>query len=86
MMQPSSLTARLTSGVSVREWLWWRLPVMLRMYVAAVPALAVAAIAFEASRTDWRATDLAKFALLMCCATISAACAPRILYARWQDR
>ena len=79
-MQASSLTARLKRCVSVRDWLWWQLPVKMRWYVAATPALAVAAIAFEATRTDWRLSDLAKFAMLLCCAEISEASTPRIMY------
>jgi diguanylate cyclase (GGDEF)-like protein len=80
-MQASSLTTRLKRRVTVRDWLWWRLPVMLRSYVAAVPALAMAAIAFEAVKTDWRVSDAVKFALLLCCAVISVASTPRIMYA-----
>jgi diguanylate cyclase (GGDEF)-like protein len=80
-MQASSLTARLKRRLTVRDWLWWQLPVMLRAYVAVVPALAAAVIAFDAARTDWRVSDLAKFALLLCCAVISAASTPRIMYA-----
>jgi diguanylate cyclase (GGDEF)-like protein len=81
-MQASSFITRLQRAVMVRDWLWWQLPAVPRCYVAAVPALAVTAIAFEASATNWRAPDLVKFALLACCATISAASAPRIVYAR----
>ena len=80
-MPASPLTARLTRGVTVRDWLWWQLPVTLRTYVAAVPALAAAATACEASATGWRAPDLARFGLLLCCATISAASTPRMVYA-----
>jgi diguanylate cyclase (GGDEF)-like protein len=80
-MQASSLTARLKRHMTVRDWLWWQLPVVLRSYVAAVPALAVAAIVFEAGKTDWRVSDVEKFAMLLCCATISVASTPRIMYA-----
>ena len=67
--------------MTVRDWLWWQLPPMLRAYVAAVAALAAAAIALEAARTDWRLSDLVKFGLLLCCAVISVASTPRIMYA-----
>ena len=80
-MRASSLTTRLKRRVTVRDWLWWQMPVRLRSYVAAVPVLAAAAIAFEAAKTDWRVSDAVKFALLLCCATISVASTPRIMYA-----
>jgi diguanylate cyclase (GGDEF)-like protein len=80
-MQASSLTARLKRCIAVRDWLWWQLPVRVRYYVAAVPALAVAAIAFDAAKTNWRVSDLVKFALLLCCALISVSSTPRIMYA-----
>jgi diguanylate cyclase (GGDEF)-like protein len=80
-MQASSLTARIKRCVTVRDWLWWQLPVLVRSYVAAVPAVAVAVIAFDAAKTDWRASDLVKFALLVACATISVSSTPRIMYA-----
>jgi diguanylate cyclase (GGDEF)-like protein len=80
-MQASSLTARLKRRVSVRDWLWWQLPVVVRSYVAAVPTLALAVIAFDSAKMEWRASDLVKFSLLVCCAMISVASTPRIMYA-----
>jgi diguanylate cyclase (GGDEF)-like protein len=50
------------------------------LYVATPPLLALAAICFEAYRTEWRVTDLEKFLLLLCCGMISVASTPRILY------
>jgi len=79
-MLASSLTSRLTSGVAVREWPWWRLPPLQRCYVAALPVAAVAAMCFEASHTQWRVSDLVKFLLLMSCGMISVASTPRIMY------
>jgi diguanylate cyclase (GGDEF)-like protein len=80
-MRASSLTARLKRRMTVRDWMWWQLPVVLRSYVAAVPIVALGAIAFEAASTHWRTSDLVKFTLLLCCATISVASTPRIMYA-----
>jgi diguanylate cyclase (GGDEF)-like protein len=79
-MRASSLTSRLTSRVNVREWQWWRLPPLLRWYVATPPVLALAAMGIEASRTEWRVPDLVKFFLLLCCGMISVASTPRIMY------
>jgi diguanylate cyclase (GGDEF)-like protein len=64
----------------IRDWAWWRLSPLLRWYVGTLPVLALAAIALEAARTDWRLADLAKFLILMCCGTISVASTPRIMY------
>ena len=80
-MQATSLTDRLRRGMVIRDWAWWRLPLGLRWYVAALPALAIAVIGVEAARTDWRVSDLAKFLLLVCCGMISVASTPRIMYA-----
>ncbi len=79
-MQASSLTSRLRSGVTARDWPWWRLPPVLRLYVALLPAAALAAICFEASRTQWRMSDLVEFALLLGCGMISVVSTPRIMY------
>jgi diguanylate cyclase (GGDEF)-like protein len=79
-MQASSLTSRLKSGVTARDWTWWRLRPLLRWYVATPPALALTAICIESYRTEWRVSDLVKFSLLLCCAMISVASTPRILY------
>ena len=80
-MQASSLTSRLWRGMVIRDWAWWRLPPLLRCYVAIMPAIALAAIGVMAARTDWLASDLAKFLLLMFCGTISVISTPRIMYA-----
>lgn len=80
-MRASSLTSHLTSRVSVRDWPWWRLPPLLRWYVAAAPVVAAAVIGVAAVRTDWHILDFLKFLLLMCCGMISVASTPRITYA-----
>ena len=80
-MRASSLTGHLKARKTVRDWPWWRLPVLPRSYIAAVPVLAIAAIAFDAGRTDWRVPDLIEFAALLCCVTISVVSTPRIVYA-----
>jgi diguanylate cyclase (GGDEF)-like protein len=79
-MQASSLARRLKRCVAVTEWPWWRLPPLLRWYVATPPVVALAVIAVAAARTDWRADDLGKFFLLLCCGVISVASTPRIAY------
>jgi diguanylate cyclase (GGDEF)-like protein len=80
-MRASSLTSRLTSRVSVRDRPWWRLPPLLRWYVAVVPVVAAVVIGVAAARTDWHILDFLKFLLLMCCGMISVASTPRIAYA-----
>src|SRR5262252_4876356 len=80
-MQASSLTSRLRRGMVIRDWAWWRLPPLLRCYVAIMPVIALVAIGVMAARTDWRVSDLAKFLLLMICGTISVISTPRIMYA-----
>jgi diguanylate cyclase (GGDEF)-like protein len=79
-MRASSLTSRLKQGVMVQNWLWWRLPLLLRIYVGAMPVAAVAAIGVAAAYTDWRLSDLAKFLVLVTCGMISVASTPKIMY------
>jgi diguanylate cyclase (GGDEF)-like protein len=79
-MQATSLTSRFRRSVVVRDWAWWQLPVRMRLYVATVPAAAVVTIAVAGAYTDWRASELAKFLLLMVCGVISVASTPRIMY------
>ncbi len=68
-------------SVAARDWPWWRLPPLLRWYVATPPVVALAVISVAATRTDWRLSDLLKFLLLMCCGMISVGSTPRIAYA-----
>ena len=74
--------AKVTKVADVREWAWWRTPVPLRCYVAAVPAAALALAWVAAAQTTWRAGDLVKFLLLLGCGMISVAATPRIAYGR----
>jgi diguanylate cyclase (GGDEF)-like protein len=64
----------------VQNWIWWRLPFLLRIYVGAMPVAAVAAIGVAAAYTDWRLSDLAKFLVLVTCGMISVASTPKIMY------
>jgi diguanylate cyclase (GGDEF)-like protein len=79
-MRASSVTRRLLACAVVRDWAWWRLPALLRIYVGVVPAIALAAIVAAASQTSWRVDDLVKFLLLVGCGLISVAATPRIAY------
>src|SRR5215469_7826560 len=79
-MRASSITCRLKS-VAARDWPWWRLPPLLRWYVAAPPVAAVALIGFATARTDLHRLDLLKFLLLLCCGMISVGATPRNAYA-----
>jgi diguanylate cyclase (GGDEF)-like protein len=76
----SSLTSRVKRGVTVQEWLWWRLPLRIRLYVVAPPIATVVVIGVAAAYTDWRLGDVVKFVLLMCCGMISIALTPRSMY------
>jgi diguanylate cyclase (GGDEF)-like protein len=79
-MKATSLTRRLTRRVVVTRWEWWRLPPLMRWYVAAPTVGTLAVVAILAANTSWRLNDLAKFLLLMCCGMISSASTPRIAY------
>jgi diguanylate cyclase (GGDEF)-like protein len=80
-MPGSSFTSRLRRRASVREWLWWQLPPLLRWYVAVPIVAAPVVIGLSATYTDWRASDVVKFLILMCCGTVSVVSTPRIMYA-----
>lgn len=79
-MQASSLTTAFRRGVVFSDWAWWRLPALLRCYVAVVPTAALVGIAVAAARTEWHVHDVSEFVLLACCGAISAACTPRMMY------
>jgi diguanylate cyclase (GGDEF)-like protein len=68
--------------LTVTDWAWWRLPIVLRLYVAAVPTAAAVTIGVEVARADWRVLDLVKFLILAGCAVVSVASTPRIAYTR----
>ena len=79
-MEATSITRRLLAGAAVRDWAWWELPKLLRIYVAAVPLAALALIGIAFSQTSWGAADGGKFALLLGCGLVSVAATPRIAY------
>lgn len=79
-MRTSSPGSGPTGALAVRDWQWWQLAPLLRWYVATPPVAAAVVIGVAAVHTDWRADDLAKFFLLMCCGAISVASTPRIIY------
>ena len=50
-MEASSVSRRLLARVTVRNWAWWRLPIVLRCYVGAVVLAAFGFTCFAASQT-----------------------------------
>ena len=79
-MEASSVTRRLLASADVRNWAWWQLPWLLRVYVGSVPVIAIALIGYAASQTAWSLADLEKFLLLLGCGLISVAATPRTAY------
>ena len=79
-MEASSITRVALKRLDVREWAWWRLPLVLRAYVALVPLAALALLCYAATQTQWHADDLAKYALLLACGALSVAATPRVAY------
>ena len=79
-MEASSLAHRVLAHANVRDWAWWRLPLVLRCYVGAVPLTALVMIAYAASQTVWTAADLWKYLLLLACGMVSVAATPRVAY------
>ena len=79
-MRASSVTARLRTALLVRDWAWWRLPWLLRLYVGAVPAAALALTVAAGASTTWSPGDVVKFLLLLACGAISVVATPRVAY------
>jgi diguanylate cyclase (GGDEF)-like protein len=79
-MQDIYPTSRLKRCLVVTDWQWWKLPLVLRWYVAMVPVLAAGVIGLAATYTDWHVSDIGKFCLLACCGTISVVATPRVMY------
>jgi diguanylate cyclase (GGDEF)-like protein len=79
-MRASSVTVRLRTALRVRDWAWWRLPGLLRIYIGAVPAAALALIVLAGASTTWTPGDLVKFLLLLGCGVISVVATPRVAY------
>ena len=68
--------------MTVTEWPWWRLPLLLRCYVAAPPVVAGAVIVVVGLHTQWSLSDFEKFLAFTCCGVIAVASTPRIVYTR----
>ena len=81
-MRASSVTRRLVAHAAFWDWAWWQLPLVLRLYVGAVPVTAVALIGYAASQTTWTMADLGKYFLLLGCGLVSVAATPRTAYAQ----
>jgi diguanylate cyclase (GGDEF)-like protein len=79
-MEASSVTRRLLAAADVRNWAWWRLPWLLRVYVGSVPVIAIVLIGYAASQTTWHLADVEEFLLLLGCGLISVAATPRTAY------
>jgi diguanylate cyclase (GGDEF)-like protein len=79
-MEASSVTRGPLARAAFWHWAWWKLPLLLRCYVGAVTAAAVALAAFTASQTSWNVADLEKFLLLLGCGLASVAATPRTAY------
>jgi len=79
-MRISSITRDALARTNVRNWAWWRLPVVLRLYVGAIPLAAAGLMAFAASDTSWSTDDLLKFLLLLTCGLVSVVATPRMAY------
>src|SRR6266852_9452904 len=81
-MEASSVSRRLLARAVVPNWAWWRLPLLLRMYVGTVVLVAFAFTCFAASQTTWHASDAWRFALLLGCGMVSVAATPRTAYSQ----
>jgi diguanylate cyclase (GGDEF)-like protein len=79
-MKASSITTRLKRGLAVRDWAWWRDPPVLRWYVAAMIAAAIAVMGVSAARTEWRSGEAVEFLVLACCGMFSMASTPKEMY------
>ena len=79
-MEASSVTRDLLGRAAFWNWAWWRLPLLLRFFIAAVVVPAFALTCYAASQTTWHSADLVKFLLLVCCGLVSVAATPRSAY------
>lgn len=64
----------------LRAWPFWRLPLVLRIYVASVPVAAGVMLWVSVAHTSWRLLDVAKFFVVLACGLISVAATPRAAY------
>ena len=79
-MEVSSSPRRPRATLVLRDWPWWRLPKLLRTYVAAIPVAAVIVLVTAILVTPWHVQEMAKFVLLLGCGLVSVAATPRIAY------
>jgi diguanylate cyclase (GGDEF)-like protein len=79
-MAASSITSRISGHADFRRWLWWQLPKVLRLYLAAVVLAAAGLTSYAASQTTWHVEDILKYLLLLGCALGSVAATPRSTY------
>jgi diguanylate cyclase (GGDEF)-like protein len=79
-MRASSVTRAVLARAAVQNWAWWRLPLLLRVYVGTVVLAAFGVACFAAAQTTWSASDAWRFALLLGCGLVSVAATPRMAY------
>jgi len=79
-MEASSVTRALLARAAIQNWAWWRLPLLLRVYVGSVVLAAFGFACFAASQTTWSVADAWRFALLLGCGLVSVAATPRMAY------
>ena len=79
-MKASSVTRAILARAAVKNWAWWRLPLLLRAYVGSVVLAAFGFACFAAVQTTWSGADAWRFALLLGCGLVSVAATPRMAY------
>ena len=79
-MEASSVTRAVLARAAIQNWAWWRLPLLLRVYVGSVVLAAFGFACFAASQTTWSVADAWRFALLLGCGLVSVAATPRMAY------
>ena len=79
-MRASSVTRAILARAAVKNWAWWRLPLLLRAYVGSVVLAAFGFACFAAVQTTWSGADAWRFALLLGCGLVSVAATPRMAY------
>jgi diguanylate cyclase (GGDEF)-like protein len=80
-MEVSAPARHPRSALLGKEWPWWRLPGVLRAFVAFVPIVAIVLLVVAARESSWSTGNLMKFLLLVVCGLISVASTPRMAYA-----
>jgi diguanylate cyclase (GGDEF)-like protein len=79
-MEASSITRTMLARLDARNWAWWELPWISRVYVGAVILAGSATTAYAATQTTWHTGDALKFLLLLGCGLGSVAATPRSAY------